>query len=531
MRPGEWSLLGSTLWYRNVAAVTGACLMIRRDLFDKVGGWDESFLLCGSDVELCLRVQRAGYRVVCTPFARLLHHEGATRGTYVPEEDFATSLWHYQGLLYGGDPYFSPNLSLLAPIPRLREADEPSPLHLVSDVIGRDLLPRGSADPSAEAVGFSHRLQVSPEEVDAVRRLHEENAGYRQVASINWFIPDFESPFYGGIHTIFRFADHFLARHGVKSRFVVIGTGPESYIRSGLRVAFPDLADLEIFICPSGSEEELSDVPPADASVASLWVTAYPLLRFPDTDRKFYFVQDFEPIFYPAGTVHALAEETYRMGFYGICNTATIREIYQKEYGSEAVEFRPAVDAIFTLGDRSRDSDEPFTVFFYGRPGHPRNCYELAIEALRRLKAEMKDRVRVVTAGSWAPTDERDDFVEHLGLLGYAETAELYRRCDAGLVLSVSKHPSYLPMQLMASGCLVVSNINPAGRWLLRDGENCLLALPTAEALADALRSGLIDEKLRSSLVTRAASDIDAGFRLWEPEMDRVYQFLCDPEA
>jgi O-antigen biosynthesis protein len=170
-------------------------------------------------------------------------------------------------------------------------------------------------------------------------------------------------------------------------------------------------------------------------------------------------------------------------------------------------------------------------VFFYGRPGHPRNCYELAIEALRQLKAEMKERVRVVTAGSWAPTDGRDDFVEHLGVLGYEETAELYRRCDVGLVLSVSKHPSYLPMQLMASGCLVVSNINPAGRWLLRDGENCLLAPPTGQALAGALRRGLLDEELRSSLVSRAAADIDAGFRSWEPEMDRVYEFLCDPEA
>lgn len=529
MGPGEWSLLGSTLWYRNVSAVTGACLMIGRDLFNEVGGWDENFLLCGSDVELCLRVRGAGHRVVCTPYARLLHHEGATRGTYVPEEDFATSLWHYQRLLFGGDAYFSPNLSLLDPVPRLREADEPSPLRLVSHVIGRDLLPRGSADPSAEAMGFSNRLQAVPEEVAAVRRLHEENAGYRQVASINWFIPDFESPFYGGIHTIFRFADHFLARYGVKSRFVVIGTGPESFIRSGLRVAFAGLADSEIFVCPTGSEKELGDVPPSDASIASLWVTAYPLLRFPNTERKFYFVQDFEPIFYPAGTVHALAEETYRMGFYGICNTATIREIYQKEYGSEAVEFRPAVDPIFAPDDRARRSSDPFTVFFYGRPGHPRNCYELAIEALRRLKTEMKDRVRVVTAGSWAPTDGRDDFVEHLGLLGYEETAELYRRCDVGLVLSVSKHPSYLPMQLMASGCLVVSNVNPASSWLLQDEENCLLAPPTADALREALVRGLLDSDLRLRLTARAVTDIRKSFSDWGAQMDDVYRYLCNP--
>jgi GT2 family glycosyltransferase len=88
LSPGEWSLLGSTMWYRNLTAVTGACLAIRRELFEAIGGWDERFSLCGSDVELCLRARRAGFRVVVTPFARIRHLEAATRGPEVPEEDY-----------------------------------------------------------------------------------------------------------------------------------------------------------------------------------------------------------------------------------------------------------------------------------------------------------------------------------------------------------------------------------------------------------------------------------------------------------
>jgi len=459
--------------------------------------------------------------------------EGATRGSFVPPEDFSTSYWHYQRYLYGGDPYYNPNLSLQMGPPSFRKAEEPSPLELVSDVLGRNLVSQpGPPDVVGEAIGFARILEATPSEIAAVRELHEGNRDQGEISSINWLIPDFESPFYGGIHTAFRFAEHFLERNGVKSRFVVIGTGPDTFIQSGIRAAFPKLGDAEVYLAPYGSVGELAQVPWADVSIATLWVTCYPLLRLRSTGRKFYLVQDFEPIFYPAGTVHALAEQTYRMGFYGICNTPTLEEIYERQYGGRAVGFTPAVDTIFHPGD-SRTSGEPYTVFFYGRPGHPRNCYELAIEALRGLKHELKDRVRIVTAGAWTSPDDRSDtsFVENLGLLEYQKTAELYRECDVGLVLSVSKHPSYLPMQLMASGALVVSNVNPAGSWLLRDEENCLLTAPTADALQETLTRGLLDNDLRRDLTSQATTDILQRFYDWTAPMNDVYRFLCNPNG
>lgn len=533
MKPGEWSLAGSTSWYRDVTGVTGACLMVRRDVFDQVGGWNESFLLCGGDVELCLRIRDAGHRIVCTPYAQLRHLESATRGSFVPPEDFATSYWYYQPYLFGGDPYYNPNLSLQVGPPQLRSADDPSPLEVVSGILDRDLVPKSAPhDSTGEAIGFTRILEARDEEIIAVQHLHVESHGNEEVTSINWFVPDFESPFYGGIHTVFRFANHFLEQFGVKSRFVVIGTGPERFIRSGLRQAFPALANSEVYLAPHGSEDEMAAVPWADVSISTLWVTCYPLLRFRSTGGKFYLIQDFEPMFYPAGTVHALAEQTYRMGFYGICNTPTLKGIYEQQYGGRAVGFMPAVDPIFHPGNGNGSSD-PYTVFFYGRPGHPRNCYELAIEALRGLKEELKDQVRIVTAGAWSGADERTDtsFVETLGLLEYRKTAELYRGCDAGLVLSVSKHPSYLPMQLMASGSLVVSNVNPAGSWLLRHEENCLLAPPTADALREALVRGLLDRELRHRLTSRAITDIRESFSDWTAPMNDVYRFLCNPNG
>jgi hypothetical protein len=67
--PGVCRQLQAT---RNYSAVTGACLLTRRDVFDEVGGFDESLPLRFGDVDLCLKMRRAGYLIVCTPFPKLV---------------------------------------------------------------------------------------------------------------------------------------------------------------------------------------------------------------------------------------------------------------------------------------------------------------------------------------------------------------------------------------------------------------------------------------------------------------------------
>lgn len=531
----DWSPLGSTNWYRNLLAVTGACLMTKRELFETVGGFDESFILCGSDVELCLRIHGTGHRIVCTPFARLLHHERATRKDHDDIEDCFTSFWPYQRYLHGGDPYWSPNLSPAYTIPQLRSPEEPPAVALVGDVIGRNQIPsRQSSDQiEAEAASLIEVCQLLPGEIEATQRLHDANAGALQVRSINWFIPDFVSPFYGGIHTVFRLADYLKRAHGVRNRFIVLGTGPEPYVRSGLSRAFPDLGDAEILV-HSIEDVDIEELPEADAAIATLWVTAYVVSKFQKTRRKFYMVQDFEPVFYPAGTLYALCEATYRLGLYGLANTGTLKQIYESDYGGNAFGFTPCVDTdLFHPGAGPRAQDEMLTVFLYGRPSHWRNCYELAMAAIQRLKRRLKRPLRVVTAGSWAPAGDSESayLVDNLGLLDYKETANLYRSCDVGLALSVSKHPSYIPLELMASGALVVSNVNQAGSWLLHDGENCLLAEPTAESLSAALERGLLDAELRQRLTAQALKDIQERHSDWASQMSKIYAYMCDPEG
>jgi GT2 family glycosyltransferase len=103
---------------QNLTAVTAACLVVRRDVFDEVGGLDESFEVAFNDVDFCLRIAQRGYRNVWTPWAELYHHESATRGYEDnPEKQarFSGEIERLQGRWGDAlkwDPAYSPNLSL-----------------------------------------------------------------------------------------------------------------------------------------------------------------------------------------------------------------------------------------------------------------------------------------------------------------------------------------------------------------------------------------------------------------------------------
>jgi GT2 family glycosyltransferase len=96
---------------RNVSAVTGACMMVRRQVFEQVGGFDESVRVAFNDVDLCLRLREAGYLIIYTPLAVLVHHESATRKAMHPPDDDRLIRERWQHVVSRGDPYYNPNLS------------------------------------------------------------------------------------------------------------------------------------------------------------------------------------------------------------------------------------------------------------------------------------------------------------------------------------------------------------------------------------------------------------------------------------
>ena len=111
--------MGRLCYAQNVSAVTGACLMVKKHLYDKVGGLSIDFAVSLNDVDLCLKLREKGYLNVFTPFAELYHFESISRGLdnsgdrakrYDRESEYFRKKWEMA--LSKGDPYYNPNFSL-----------------------------------------------------------------------------------------------------------------------------------------------------------------------------------------------------------------------------------------------------------------------------------------------------------------------------------------------------------------------------------------------------------------------------------
>ena len=115
----DFGYMARLIYAQDVSAVTGACMMIRRGVWEQLNGLDEEYAVAFNDVDLCMRIRQADYLIVWTPFAELYHYESKSRGMEdTPEKQrrFASEVTRFQQRwkkeLEAGDPYFNPNFSL-----------------------------------------------------------------------------------------------------------------------------------------------------------------------------------------------------------------------------------------------------------------------------------------------------------------------------------------------------------------------------------------------------------------------------------
>ena len=130
---------GLALTQRNVMAVTGACMLVRRDTFERLGRFDEAHQIVNNDLDFCLRAHRAGLLTVFTPYASLIHYELASRANLKDVFDLTHFNAAWKTTFAAGDPYFNPRLSRHAD--DYRPDDEPvswvvsgAPMFLAEDI-------------------------------------------------------------------------------------------------------------------------------------------------------------------------------------------------------------------------------------------------------------------------------------------------------------------------------------------------------------------------------------------------------------
>ena len=319
---------------------------------------------------------------------------------------------------------------------------------------------------------------------------------------VNWFLPPVTHALKGGVRTVFMLAQDLSEHWGTLNNFVI-------YSYSGRDISTAELCSSLVSFFPNlrftisvfkKNVDHISVVPASNVSFCTLWTTAYLQLQYNKTSRKFYLMQDYEPNFYQAGNMYGVIEQTYRFGFSCISNTEGVGNKY-KQYSDDVIIFTPGVDRkIFFPNKQKTSIGNPARVVFYGRPSNPRNCFLVGLQTLTALKRKLNDGIEIISVGEdWDVKDFGvEGVIENWGLLGsMEEVAELYRTADVGLVFMMTPHPSYQPLEYMASGCVTATNINESNQWLLNH-ENALLVEPIPEVAAQKMY-----DLLRDSLVWR----------------------------
>lgn len=259
--------------------------------------------------------------------------------------------------------------------------------------------------------------------------------------------------------------------------------------------AYPKIsADIEVYSSEKGVRAE------TDVIFATGWETAYPSYLDKSLAQRLYFVQDFEPYFYSVGSESVLAENTYKFGFKAITAGGWLSSKLNKEFGmqTESFDFGVEGERYFLTNPQRRKE-----IFFYARPVTARRGFELGVMALEEFSRRHPDVVINMAGWDVSSWNLPFDYV-NLGGVDISELNEVYNRCAAGLVISLT-NMSLLPLELMAAGVTPVVNDAPNNR-LVSNHPNICYAEPSPSALADALSREITRDNVETHIKVLASA-------------------------
>lgn len=279
----------------------------------------------------------------------------------------------------------------------------------------------------------------------------------------------------GGHQNIFRFIDFLDAAGYTNHVYLYSVHDPMTLAEAQENVSHYSTAERLHFHTWEG------EVVDSDVVFATGWETAYPVFNVATDGAKLYFVQDFEPSFYPVGTTSLLAENTYRFGFHGITAGGWLKHTLSTRYGMECDAYDFGADSSLY---RYRNPEPRREVFFYARPVTERRAFEMGIMALElfhRAKPEYTINLAGWDVSGW---DVPFPYINHKSMK-LRELPDLYDRCAAAVVMSLT-NMSLLPLELLGSGVIPVINAGDNNQ-MVSDNPYLHYTLPTPQALADEL--------------------------------------------
>ncbi|MCX8566595.1 MAG: Glycosyltransferase involved in cell wall bisynthesis [Glomeribacter sp. 1016415] len=311
------------------------------------------------------------------------------------------------------------------------------------------------------------------------------------MAKIAWLIPPLMEGS-GGHRTILQHAFALEAR-GHECALYIEGTAPSK--KSAIK-------QIEVMFgyCFANAVYGWENIEPADLAMATMWYTAAIVRSLPFPCLKMYFVQDYEPYFYPMGDNYLMAESSYTYGLTPVTIGRWLSHELKKRFNIESYYFEFGAD--LSVYKPLPNIEKELAVCFIYQPGKPRRCARIGLEALSIVKHKMPE-VKIYLYGSQEKGHIGFEH-EHLGLLNLHDCNALYNRSAVGLCLS-SSNPSRIPFEMMAAGLPLVEMWRENTLYDL-PVEAVMLCLSTPEAIAEGILTLLQDEQQRIQMGKAAAA-------------------------
>ena len=332
---------------------------------------------------------------------------------------------------------------------------------------------------------------------------------------INWLIPDVGQGS-GGHINIFRFAN-LLNKFGAKNRFYIY---PFSKYNQDQLFVFINSNYLQASNFQIYSDSSL--IQESDITFATSWQTAYYVSKIKNTKINAYFIQDFEPFFYPIGSYYCMAEHSYRLGLLSITAGDWLKNKLKSEFGAEAFSYSFSYDKDLYYRVEAEKIKKK-KIFFYTRPFTSRRLFEIGVLALDKVKKEYRDSVEIIFAGWNAKKINLPFDYINMKIVGLSELKTLYSQIDCAIILSAT-NCSLLPLEVMACKGVVISNIGPNNEWLLKNYVNAVLCKLDVNDLYTKIKLVIDNDKLRNEIS-------ETGYRFaaktdWEEEVRKVHKYL-----
>ncbi len=218
-----------------------------------------------------------------------------------------------------------------------------------------------------------------------------------------------------------------------------------------------------------------------DLLFATGWQTIDFVKKLP-AKKKAYFIQDYEPWFFPMGDQYLITENSYKYGFLPVTIGKWLAHKMDSEFNTPAEYFDFGAD--LNVYKHLDNVEKENAICYVYQPEKPRRCDYIGLKALKLIKALRPD-VKIYLYGSELVTRPIDFECENLHIIPVEECNKLYNKCKVGICLSAS-NPSRIPFEMMAAGLPVVELYKENNLYDLPDG-GVLLSDTTPEAIASSV--------------------------------------------